>query len=103
MKLLGSFGSNVSDWLRNDNGIDDNCIAPWDSDISVEYTIPFRDLKPKVRLGKFTKVNFHQIVVGVKKLSGDNFSAQVSFNFLVENYDFLVQSNSLDNAVQIYH
>jgi len=27
-------------------------VAPWDSDIMIPYAIPFRDVKPVIRLGE---------------------------------------------------
>lgn len=53
MKLFGSLGSSVVEWLNSNKDADvDDCVAPWDSSITVDYAIPFRDMKPKIRLGK---------------------------------------------------
>ncbi|CAK8685319.1 unnamed protein product [Clavelina lepadiformis] len=52
IKFFGSLGGNLSEWMY---GVDvfhthDQVVAMWDKDITIEYSIPFRDMKPVIKL-----------------------------------------------------
>ncbi|XP_078482635.1 DNA-dependent protein kinase catalytic subunit [Ciona intestinalis] len=51
IRFLGSMGcSDDPGDLNEDAGL---AVAPWDEDVNIQYPVPFRDLKPCIRLDKF--------------------------------------------------
>nr|CAB3231039.1 DNA-dependent protein kinase catalytic subunit-like [Phallusia mammillata] len=50
VRYLGSLGGSVLSFLKKPDEGNEVAVADWDKDIVIKYAVPFRDLKPEIRL-----------------------------------------------------